>query len=52
MWQDTTRKIKDPEILGRFGRLRLKGGLSWLVVIVVLSLAGVLAVILVATRRP
>jgi hypothetical protein len=52
MWQDTTRKIKEPEARDRLGRFRLKGGLSWLVAIVVLSLAGVLAVIFVVARRP
>jgi len=52
MWQDTTRKLKGPEIRGRLGKLWLRGGLRWLFLIVVLSLAGILAVIFVAARRP
>jgi hypothetical protein len=51
MWQDTTRKIKDPEIRGRLGSFLLKGGLPWLILIAAVSLVGVLALILVVARR-
>jgi uncharacterized membrane protein YhaH (DUF805 family) len=51
MWQDTTRKIKNSG--ARESRLRFWwiGGLSWVILIVVLSLAGVLAVLFVGSKR-
>ena len=50
MWQDTTRKVTSE--IRRSGKFRLKGGLSWVVLIVVLSLAGVLVMMFMATRHP
>jgi len=50
MWQDTTRKVITE--VRRSGKFRMIGGLSWVVLIVVLSLAGVLVMMFMATRRP
>jgi len=50
MWQDTTRKVITE--VRRSGKFRMIGGLSWVVLIVVLSLAGVLVLMFMATRRP
>jgi len=50
MWQDTTRKVITQ--IRRPGRFRAMGGLSWIVLIVVVSLAGVLVLMFMATRRP
>jgi len=50
MWQDTTRKVITQ--VRRSGRFRMMGGLSWVVLTVVLSLAGVLVLMFMATRRP
>jgi len=50
MWQDTTRKVIAE--VRRSGKFRLMGGLSWVVLVVVLSLAGVLVTMLMVARRP
>ena len=49
MWQDTTRKVISE--VRRSGKFRMIGGLSWIVLVVVLSLAGVLVMMFMATRR-
>ena len=49
MWQDTTRKVASE--IRRPGKFRGMKGLSWVVLIVVVSLAGVLVFMFMATNR-
>jgi len=50
MWQDTTRKVLSK--IRPKGRFRALRGLSWIVLIGVLCVAGVLTMLFLATRRP
>ena len=49
MWQDTTRKVLTK--IRPKGPFRAMHGLSWIVLIVVLALAGGLILLFLATRR-
>ena len=51
MWQDTTRKIKNRSVRGSHVRFWWIGGLSWVILIVLLSLAGVLAALFVGSKQ-
>lgn len=52
MWQKTTRRVIDSKVRVRAGRFRAMTGISWIVLIVVLTLVGVLAAMFLSTRLP
>ena len=52
MWKNTARKVVEPKVRTRPGRFRAMGGISWIVLIVVLTLVGVLAAMFLAAGRP
>ena len=51
MWKNTARKVIEPKVRVRHGPFRAMGGISWIVLIVVLALVGVLAVLFLSIRR-
>ena len=52
MWQDTPRKLKPVVVRGNPLRFWKRGGITWIILIVVLLAAGGLAVLVATLPRP